>query len=125
VARHNPVVRHWAVTGTVLVAGAVAARVAQHELAAALIGRQPEPAGTLGARLVAATEDASALEIAELAAAEVRLLGLRAWLRDLGDRSVDRVRGEVARAVDSALDVDVVVQQLAWRAALATTPVSA
>lgn len=117
VSRHNPVVRYWATTGIVLVADALAARVEQHRLVLSLVDREPEPA--LTQRLLDGTEHTGRLEIAELAASELRLLGTRAWLRDLGDTTLDRLRQQLARAVDSALDIDLVVQQVGYRAALA------
>lgn len=119
VARYNPVVRHRAATGVVLVADALAARVDQHRLVLSLIERQAEEPAALRQRLLDGVADAEQMEIAELVAAELRLLSVRAWLRDLGDSALMRLRKELARAVSSALDVDVVVQQVGFRAALA------
>jgi hypothetical protein len=118
VGRYNPLVRHWASTGIVLVADALTARVDQHRLVLSLAGREAEPSQALARRLLDATADASPTEIAELAAAELRLLAIRAWLRDMGVAALGRLREEVTRAVASALDVDIVVQQVGYRAAL-------
>lgn len=118
VARHNPLVRYWASTGVVLVADAVTARIEQHRLVLSLVGREPEDPPGLRTRLLEGTGRAGRLENAELAASELRLLGTRAWLRDLGGTALDRLREELERAVASALDVDIVVQQVAYRAAL-------
>jgi len=84
-----------------------------------LVGCTPEEPDALAQRLLERTRHAGRLEIAELAAAELRLLGLRAWLRDLGDAALERLRHELAPAVASALDVDIVVQQVGYLAALA------
>lgn len=118
VGRYNPLVRHWASTGIVLVADALTARAAQHRLVLSLAGHEPEEPHALARRLLDATDGASRTEIAELAASELRLLTTRAWLRDMGGTVLGRLREEVARAVASALDVDIVVQQVAYRAAL-------
>ncbi|MCM4081095.1 hypothetical protein [Paractinoplanes hotanensis] len=121
VSRHNPVVRHWAAGGIVLVADALDARWEQHRLVLGLAGRAPEPVERLAERLVARTEDASRLEVAELAAAEVRLLVIRSWLRDLGRNALAELSAEIDRGAASALDVDIVVQQVGHRAALGRT----
>ncbi|MDY7084202.1 MAG: hypothetical protein SYR96_03760 [Actinomycetota bacterium] len=121
VSRHNPVVRQWAASGIVLVADALTARWEQHRLVLGLAGREAEPADQLGRRLVARTDLAGRLEIAELAAAEVRLLLIRAWLRDLGLTATADLGAEIDRAAASALDVDIVVQQVGHRAALGRT----
>ena len=118
VSRHNPLVRYWASTGIVLVADALTARVEQHRLVLPLADREPEQPQQLRDRLLEGTEHVGRLEIAELAASELRLLVTRAWLRDLGRAALDRLRHELSRAVASALDVDLVVQQVAYRAAL-------
>jgi hypothetical protein len=121
VSRHNPVVRQWAASGIVLVADALAARWEQHRLVLGLVGMDAEEPGRLADRLLARTEHAGRLEIAELAAAEPRLLQVRCWLRDIGTTALDVLRDEVARSAASALDVDIVVQQVGHRAALART----
>lgn len=118
VGRYNPLVRHWASTGIVLVADALAARVEQHRLVLSLVGREPEEPEALAQRLLARTGHAGRLEIAELAAAELRLLGTRSWLRDMADSALGRLREELAHVVPSALDVDIVVQQVGYRASL-------
>jgi hypothetical protein len=118
VARYNPLVRHWASSGIVLVADALTARVAQHQLVLSLAGRAAEESAALIRRLLDATASASRIEIAELAASELRLLATRAWLRDMGGAALGQLRDEVTRALASALDVDIVVQQLGYRAAL-------
>ncbi|MFI7552734.1 hypothetical protein ACIBQ2_23650 [Micromonospora sediminimaris] len=118
VSRHNPVVRHWASAGVVLVADALAARMEQHRLVLCLIGRDLEAPALLAERLLARAEQAGRLEVAELAASELRLLLLRAWLTDLGTTALAKVREDVDRAVQSALDVDIVVQHVGYRAAL-------
>jgi hypothetical protein len=119
VGRYNPLVRHWASTGVVLVADALTARAAQHRLVLSLAGRAPEEPHALARRLLDATAGASRTEIAELATSELRLLATRAWLRDMGEAALGRLREEVTRAVASALDVDIVVQQVGFRAAIA------
>ena len=118
VGRYNPLVRHWSSTGIVLVADALTARAAQHRLVMSLAGREPEEPQALTRRLLDATASASRTEIAELAASELRLLATRAWLRDMGTAALGRLREEVTRAVASALDVDIVVQHIGYRAAL-------
>ncbi|MBQ1047506.1 hypothetical protein KBX50_03255 [Micromonospora sp. C51] len=118
VSRHNPVVRHWASAGVVLVADALAARMEQHRLVLCLIGRDLEAPAVLADHLLARADQAGRLEAAELAASELRLLLLRAWLIDLGTTALAKVREDVARAVQSALDVDIVVQHVGYRAAL-------
>jgi hypothetical protein len=118
VGRYNPMVRHWASTGVVLVADALTARAAQHRLVLSLADREAEEPLALTRRLLDAAAGAGRTEIAELAASELRLLATRAWLRDMGDAALGRLREEVARAVASALDVDIVVQQVGFRAAL-------
>ncbi|MDG4825740.1 hypothetical protein O7635_28165 [Asanoa sp. WMMD1127] len=118
VCRHNPVVRHWATTGVVLVADALAARMEQHRLVLSLTGREIEAPDALADRLLARVDEAGRLEIAELAGSEVRLLLIRAWLRDLGNTALARLRDDVTRAVGSALDVDIVVQHVGHLAAL-------
>jgi hypothetical protein len=118
VGRYNPLVRHWASTGIVLVADALAARAAQHRLVLTLAAREPEDQQALSRRLLDATAGASRVEIAELAASELRLLATRAWLRDMGAEALGRLREEVTRAVVSALDVDIVVQQIGYRASM-------
>jgi hypothetical protein len=118
VGRYNPMVRNWASTGVVLVADALTARAAQHRLVLSLAGREAEEPLALTRRLLDATAGAGRTEIAELAASELRLLATRAWLRDMGEAALGRLREEVARAVASALDVDIVVQQVGFRAAL-------
>ena len=62
----------------------MAARVDQHRLVLHLIGREPEQPQALTQRLLDRTAHCGRLEIAELAASELRLLGTRAWLRDVG-----------------------------------------
>jgi hypothetical protein len=119
VGRYNPLVRQWASTGVVLVADALTARAAQHRLVLSLAGREPEESHALARRLLDATAGASRTEIAELATSELRLLAIRAWLRDMGEAALGRLREEVGRAVASALDVDIVVQQVGFRASLA------
>ncbi|HZM81220.1 MAG TPA: hypothetical protein VFC19_36300 [Candidatus Limnocylindrales bacterium] len=118
VGRYNPLVRYWASTGIVLVADALTARAAQHRLVLGLARREPEEPHALARRLLDATASASRVEIAELAASEFRLLTTRAWLRDMGGAALERLREEVTRAAASALDVDIVVQQMGYRAAL-------
>ena len=118
VGRYNPLVKHWSSTGIVLVADALTARSAQHRLVLSLAGREPEEPQALARRLLDATASASRTEIAELAASELRLLATRAWLRDMGTAALGRLREEVTRAVASALDVDIVVQHIGYRAAL-------
>jgi hypothetical protein len=120
VTRHNPLVRYWASTGIVLVADALAARVDHHRLVLCLVGREVDDADALAARLVARIEHAGTLEIAELAAAESRLIETRSWLRDMGETALRQLRRELADAVASAFDVDIVVQQVGYRAALNT-----
>jgi hypothetical protein len=122
VGRHNPVVRYWASSGVVLVADALTARVELHRLVLTLVDREAEDSDSLTERLVDRTMFASRLENAELAASELRLLHTRAWLREMGNGALDRLRAEIAPAVASALDVDIVVQQVAYRAVLAQTP---
>ena len=119
VARHNPVIRYWRSTGIVLVADAVASRVQLHGLVLAMAGRPAEDPAVLSRRLIDRTHTAGRLEIAELAASQLRLLSTRAWLRDMGNAALERLRDEVVPAVASALDVDIVVQQVGYRAALA------
>jgi len=119
VARHNPLIRCWPSTGIVLVADAVTSRVELHSLVLALADRPGEDPAVLFRRLVDRTEGAGRLEIAELAVSQLRLLSTRAWLRDIGTAALARLRDEVASAVASALDVDIVVQQVGYRAALA------
>ena len=121
VARHNPLVRYWASTGIVLVSDALAARVDHHRLVLCLVGRDVDDPEALLARLVARTEYAGPLEIADLAAAETRLIETRSWLRDMGDTALRRLRQELAEAVASAFDVDIVVAQVGYRAALNST----
>lgn len=118
VGRYNPLVRHWASTGIVLVADALIARAAQHRLVLSLAGREPEEPQALARRLLDATATASRIEMAELAASELRLLATRAWLRDMGAKALGQLREEVTRAAASALDVDIVVQQVGYRAAM-------
>ncbi|MEV6301896.1 hypothetical protein AB0M02_20960 [Actinoplanes sp. NPDC051861] len=119
VSRYNPVVRQWAASGIVLVADALTARWEQHRLVLGLAGREPEPFDQLARRLVARTDRAGKLEVAELAAAEFRLLVVRRYLRDLGRTATGELAAEIDRAAASALDVDIVVQQVGHRAALA------
>ncbi|GIH07662.1 hypothetical protein Rhe02_57290 [Rhizocola hellebori] len=121
VGRYNPLVRYWASTGIVLVEDALSARFQQHQLVLSLIGREPEPAQFLRERLLARLGDAGAVEIADLAAAEFRLLSMRAWLRDLGEATLRILRADLLRAVPSALDMDIVVQQVGFRAALSAS----
>jgi hypothetical protein len=116
---YNPLVRYWASTGVVLVADALSARVDQHRLVLHLVGREPEQPPALAQRLLDRLAYGSPLEVAELAASELRLLSTRTWLRDLGDAALERLRRELADAVPSALDVDIVVQHVAYRAAMA------
>jgi hypothetical protein len=118
VSRHNPLVRRWETSGVILVADAVTARVEQHRLLAAIVGTAPEPPEALRDRLLAQAETAGRMANAELAGAELRLLTVRAWLRHLGDAAATRLRDELARAYASALDVDLVVQQVAFQASL-------
>jgi hypothetical protein len=118
VGRYNPLVRYWASTGIVLVEDALSARAQLHRLVLSLIGREPEAADGLRKRLLVRLDDAGPVEIADLAAAEFRLLSTRAWLRDLSDTTLRGLRADLDRAVASALDVDVVIQQLSFRAAL-------
>lgn len=119
VSRYNPVLRHWAATGVVLVADALESRIEQHRLVLGMVGRQVEDAAALGERLLDRTVDCGRLEVAELAASQLRLMSTRAWLRDIGDAALARLREELEPAVASALDVDIVVQQVAYRAAMA------
>jgi len=119
VHRHNPVVRHWASTGVVLVADVLAARAEQHRLVLSLIGVPAQEERALIERLLARVEEAGPAEIAELAAAQVRLMCIRTWLRDLGETALGHLVADLARAVPSALDVDIVVAQVAFRASLA------
>jgi hypothetical protein len=119
VNRHNPLVRHWASSGVVLVADALAARYEQHRLVLFIVGAEPEPQTRLTERLVSRTSFASTAEVAELAAAQVRLLCTRAWLREIGDTALRGLRQELEPAVASALDVDIVVQQVGFRASMA------
>ena len=122
VSRHNPLIRHWASAGIVLVTDALNDRTEQHRLVLSLIGAEPEPVDRLTERLIERTSFASIAEIAELAASQVRLLCTRAWLRDLGDTALTRLREELEPAVRSALDVDIVVQQVGFRASMAVAP---
>jgi len=119
VARHNPLIRCWPSTGIVLVADAVASRVELHGLVMALADRPAGDPAVLSQRLVDRTAGAGRLEIAELAVSQLRLLSTRAWLRDIGDGALERLRDEVRSAVASALDVDIVVQQVGYRAVMA------
>ncbi len=121
VGRYNPLVRYWASTGIVLVEDALTARFQLHRLVLSLIGREPEAPQGLREHLLARLDDAGPVEIADLAAAEYRLLSTRAWLRDLGDKTLRALRDDLDRAVPSALDVDIVVQQVGFRAALGTS----
>lgn len=118
VSRHNPVVRHRSTAGVVLVADALAARMEQHRLVLCLAGRELGQAPELADRLLARADRAGRMELAELAGSEIRLLMLRAWLRDLGGTELARTREDVSRAVGSAFDIDIVVQQVGHRAAL-------
>jgi hypothetical protein len=127
--RHNPLLRHWASTGVVLVADALTARVEQHRLVLSLVGAEAERAETLTGRLLdrvdamgadAMGADAmGAAEVADLAAAQVRLICIRTWLRDMGETALRHQVADLNRAVASALDVDIVVQQVGFRASLA------
>jgi hypothetical protein len=119
VNRHNPMVRHWASSGVVLVADALAARHEQHRLVLFLVGAEPESKARLTDRLINRVSFASTAEIAELAASQVRLMCTRAWLRDIGDTALQALREEIEPAVASALDVDIVVQQVGFRASMA------
>ncbi|MGF1647364.1 MAG: hypothetical protein ACFCVF_10665 [Kineosporiaceae bacterium] len=119
VLRRNPVVRHWSAASLVLVEDVLAARLDQHRLVHALVGRTLEDPAGLRARLLAVADESPAVENGELVASQVRLLCLRAWLRDLGDKALARVRSDLDRALASALDTDIVVQQLGYRASLA------
>jgi hypothetical protein len=118
IARYNPLIRYWAATGIVLVADALTARHECHRVVLSLVDAPVESADSLTSRLVGRLDQAGAIEIAELAAAELRLLETRAWLRDLGSNALNSLREDVSRAVVSALDVDIVVQQVSYRAAL-------
>jgi hypothetical protein len=119
VMRRNPVVRHWSAAELVLVEDVLAARLDQHRLVCALVGRTLDDPDGLRARLLEVADESSAAENGEIVASQVRLLCLRAWLRDLGDRALARVRVDLDRALTSALDPDIVVQQLGYRASLA------
>ncbi|GAA4715957.1 hypothetical protein [Phytohabitans rumicis] len=119
VSRHNPLLRHWAVSGVVLVADALTSRLAQHRLVCSLVGAEPESDGALTDRLLARLDEASPAEAADFAAAQVRLLCIRAWLRNMGRGTLDNLRRELDRAIRSALDVDIVVQQVGFRASMA------
>lgn len=119
VHRHNPLVRHWASTGVVLVADLLTARADQHRLVLSLIGVAAQEERALIERLLARVDAAGPAEIAELAAAQVRLLCIRIWLRDLGETALGHLIADLTRAVPSALDVDIVVEQVAFRASLA------
>jgi len=119
VSRHNPVLRHWAATGVVLVADALESRVELHRIVLGLVGRHLEDPAALRTQLLERTVDCGRLEIAELAASQLRLIGTRAWLRDMGTMALTRFRQELEPAIASALDVDIVVQQVAYRAAMA------
>ncbi len=116
---HNPIVRSWMASGLVVLADAVEARVDQHRLTLALVGRSLDDPEGLWDRLLDEADSGGPLVAGELAAATVRLIVLRCWLLDLGRRALDRTRIELEAAIRSALDVDVVVQQLAHRAAMA------
>lgn len=118
VARYNPLVRYWAATGLVLVGDALTARFETHQLVHSLVGSEPEPRDVLIARLTRRLDQAGPIEIAELAAAQLRLIETRSWLRDLGKAPLAELRDEVARALPSALDPDIVVQHVTYRAAL-------
>jgi hypothetical protein len=118
VSRHNPVVRHRAAAGIVVVADALAARMEQHRLVLNLAGREIDAPAALADRLLDRADKAGRMELGELASAELRLLLLRAWLRDMGAAELAMVREDVTRAVTSAFDVDIVVQQVAYRASL-------
>jgi len=119
VNRYNPLVRHWAGAGVVLVADALTARIDQHRLILSLIDAEAEPADVLTDRLLARVEEGARIEMAELAASQLRLLCARTWLRDMGESTLTRLREELRRAVGSALDVDIVIQQVGFRAAMA------
>ena len=72
-----------------------------------------------GQSFVQASGTASASGMADVAIrGKYRLLSTRAWLRDLGDKTLRALRDDLERAVPSALDVDIVVQQVGFRAAL-------
>ncbi|WP_326553292.1 hypothetical protein [Micromonospora sp. NBC_01813] len=118
VSRYNPVVRYRATAGIVLVADALAARMEQHRLVLSLTGDAIEAPPSLAEHLLRRADESGRLEFAELAGSELRLLFLRAWIRDLGDSDLASVRADVARALTSALDVDIVVQQVGYRASL-------
>jgi hypothetical protein len=122
VHRHNPLVRHWATTGVVIVADTFTSRFEQHRLVLSLIGREAEAQEALADRLRVRLECAGPMEAAELAAAQVRLMCIRAWLRDIGETALGRLVGELEHAVPSALDVDIVVQQVGFRAAMEVAP---
>lgn len=122
VSRHNPLIRQWSSAGIVLVADALTARAEQHQLVLSLIGAEAEATDRLTERLIERTSFAGTAEIAELAASQVRLMCTRAWLRDLGDTALTRLREELEPAVRSALDVDIVVQQTGFRASMAVAP---
>lgn len=119
VMRHNPVVRYWRSADLVLVADAVESRLDQHRMALALVGQRLDDPDALRDRLLTTADEALPIENGELVASEVRLLCLRAWLRDLGTKALDRLRAELDRSLASALDVDLVVQQLGYRASVA------
>lgn len=119
VLRRNPAVRHWSAAELVLVEDVLAARLDQHRLVYALVGRTLDDPDALRARLLEAADDAPAVENGELVASQIRLLCLRAWLRDLGAKALARVRLDLDRALASALDADIVVQQLGYRASVA------
>ena len=119
VNRYNPMVRHWASTGVVIVADAMAARVDQHRLVLHLVGRETEEPQALTQRLLDRTAHCGRLEIAELAASELRLLGTRALASRHGRRgAAPTAAGGGNGGRVSALDVDIVVQQVGYRAAL-------
>ncbi|GGO20389.1 hypothetical protein [Micromonospora parathelypteridis] len=118
VSRHNPIVRYRAGAGIVLVADAMAARMEQHRLVLSLTGRGIEASPALADQLLDRADKAGRMEFAEFAGSELRLLLLREWLRELGNSELDRTREDLDRAVGSALDVDIVVQQLGYRASL-------
>jgi hypothetical protein len=119
VLRRNPVVRHWASAELVLVEDVLADRLDQHRLVSALVGRTLDDPDALRARLLRTADETPAAENGELIASQVRLLCTRAWLRDLGTKALARVRSDLDRALASALDADIVVQQLGYRASLA------
>jgi len=119
VLRRNPVVRHWTTADLVLVEDVLSERLDQHRLVLALVGRTLTDPDGLRARLLEVADESPAAENGELVASQVRLLCLRAWLRDLGDKALARVRSDLDRALASALDPDIVVQQLGYRASLA------